>query len=89
VMTKLRWTPAPKQPGRWVLVDPDVMEMQADVWPYEDQYMVAPRLVARTCKWPGTDGRLFDTGPIQSFASINTAKRWCEQQLGLPACEDA
>lgn len=82
-MTKLRWSLAPKHHDRWELVDPNVMEMQANV-EKRGHYVLA-----RTCVWPGTDGRFFDVGDIIWLTSIDEAKRWCEVSLDLPVCEDA
>ncbi len=84
-MTNLCWSLAPKQPGRWAIIDTDGMEVRAEVYPFMDEVSI----VARIWKWPGTYSRLFDPEQIQSFATTDTAKRWCEQQLGLPQCEDA
>jgi len=83
-MTNLRWSLAPKQPGRWVIVDNDGMEARAEVYPFMDEMSI----VARVWRWPGTYSRLFDFEPIQSVATTDAAKRWCEQQLRLPICED-
>jgi hypothetical protein len=81
-----KWHAAPKQPGRWGLFDcADPFKMLADV-------SVSPfdlKAMARVCKHPGTDGRLYDIEVAEGGMTTLEAKTWVEKHLGLPVCEDA
>jgi hypothetical protein len=81
-----KWHAAPKQPGRWGLLDEDKPdEILADVYPC----LLDGRTMARVWKWPGTQSRLYDIEAAKGGMTTLEARTWVEKYLGLPVCEDA